>query len=188
MPVNLEFKAIYPDLKKAEQIARSLTRRPRVILHQIDSYFEITKGRLKIRELDQHHSELIYYERVNRKGSKFSDFVVVPLRSPSAGKYLCNKLFRKSIVVRKKRIVYLFQNSRIHIDDVQDLGQFVEFEVLVKKGRAQARALMKRLIGQFEVLPHHVVEGSYSDLLMAKSKRMRKSNGSQSLKGTSITA
>ncbi len=70
-------------------------------------------------------------------------------------------------------MLYLFNNARIHLDSVQGLGSFIEFEVLVTKGKTQAKSLMRTLSKKFSISKAAVIASSYSDLLF-RQKRVRK--------------
>ena len=165
MPKNLEFKAAIPALRSAIGICRRLQARRIGTLKQIDMYFTVKSGRLKLREINGEKFELIYYSRKDLKGSRYSDYVVVPLKGPEAMKSLCRLMFRVKTIVRKNRIVFLYRNARIHLDAVRGLGTFIEFEVIVTRGKRQARRLMDFLILEFGLSARSSVAGSYADLM-----------------------
>ena len=169
MPKNLELKSAYDSLAKAKRIARAMGAVHKGTLRQVDTYFNVRSGRLKLREIDGGEFELIYYKRANRKTSRYSDYRIVPLTEPRAARDLFRLLFGISVVVRKKRTLFLYQNARIHIDSVERLGTFIEFEVVVNRGRKQARALMQFLRKEFRIHPISLVGGSYSDMLRRKA-------------------
>ncbi|HEY6953440.1 MAG TPA: class IV adenylate cyclase, partial [Bacteroidota bacterium] len=124
--------------------------------------------RLKLREINGRTFELIYYRRKNIKGSRYSDYVIVPLEEPDSMKTVCRDIFGIKAVVRKNRMLYLLKNARIHIDVVKGLGTFVEFEVIVTQGKRQANRLMKLLIAEFGIKKRAVIAGSYIDLVLSK--------------------
>jgi predicted adenylyl cyclase CyaB len=86
---------------------------------------------------------------------------------------MLTSLFGILAVVSKTRHLYLYKNARIHIDMVRGLGTFVEFEVLVKRGKQQARRLMRELTKVFSIAPRSTMGISYSDLLFKKTARRR---------------
>ncbi|MGH2569470.1 MAG: class IV adenylate cyclase [Bacteroidota bacterium] len=174
MPRNLELKAHYLSAQLAERTARRLGARYKGSLQQRDTYFHITFGRLKLRETNRSRFELIYYQRPNKKSGRYSDFTIVLLPSAQAMKQVCTALFGKDVVVHKTRRLYLFRNARIHIDMVRGLGAFLEFEVLVTKGKRQAQALLAELIDVFKIPRRSFVGVSYSDLLRKKRTTVRK--------------
>ena len=168
MPKNLELKSLYDSLPRAKRIARAIGAVHKGLLLQVDTYFSVRSGRLKLREIDGEKFELIYYERANAKKSRYSDYRIVPLIEPRSARDLFRVLFGISVVVRKKRTLFLYQNARIHVDSVERLGSFIEFEVVVNRGKKQARALMQFLRKEFRINPTTLVGGSYSDLLRRK--------------------
>ncbi len=168
MPKNLEIKASIRSIQTALAICVRIGARRIETLKQTDTYFNVKKGRLKLREIDGKKSELIQYERINRKGRRYSDFVIVPLEKPTAMKVLCKLLLGVKAVVRKRRILFLYKNARIHVDSVKGLGSFVEIEVLVKRGKEQAQHLMDHLVLEFGISRQSSIAGSYVDLLSKK--------------------
>ncbi|MBF8296516.1 MAG: putative adenylyl cyclase CyaB [Bacteroidetes bacterium] len=168
MPKNFELKSHYDSLSRAKRIARAIGAAHKGTLRQVDTYFKVRSGRLKLREIDGEKFELIYYERANAKSSRCSDYRILPLAEPRSARDLFRVLFGISVVVRKKRTLFLYQNARIHIDSVERLGTFIEFEVVVNRGKKQARALMQVLRKEFRIDPRSLVGGSYSDMIRRK--------------------
>jgi adenylate cyclase class 2 len=168
MPTNLEIKARYPALARAKKISRALGARFGGTLKQTDTYFQVKRGRLKLREINEKKLELIYYRRKNTKGSRFSEYTVVELKGKESAKRVLLSLFEKEIVVKKMRELFHYKNSRIHVDFVVGLGGFIEFEVLVVRGKRQARQLMSYLKKQYGIEKSSLVAGSYSDMLLSR--------------------
>jgi adenylate cyclase class 2 len=168
MPKNLELKSSIPALRSALSVCVRIRARKKSILNQTDTYFKVKKGRLKLREINGKRSELIYYKRGNLKGSRYSDYVVIPVAEPKAIKSLCGILFDVKTVVKKRRMLFLYKNARIHIDIVSGLGTFIEFEVLVHHGKRQARRLMDFLILEFGISKQATIAGSYSDMMLKR--------------------
>jgi predicted adenylyl cyclase CyaB len=165
MPQNLEIKCTYPSLARAKKIAHSIGASPKGSMRQIDTYFKVKSGRLKLREIDCRQFELIYYRRPNARSSRYSNYTIVRLEEPQAAKSLFKSLFGVSVVVRKKRGLFLYKNARIHVDSVEALGTFLEFEVVVNQGKSQARKLMQFLMKEFEIERKMLLSESYSDLV-----------------------
>jgi adenylate cyclase, class 2 len=166
MPTNLEIKAKYPSLVRARKISSALGARFSGTLNQTDTYFKVKQGRLKLREINGKELELIYYSRANDRGSRYSDYTVLELKKKEAAKRVLNSLFETMVIVKKKRVLFLYKNSRIHVDSVAGLGGFVEFEVLVVRGKKQARQLMSFLRSEFGIDSSMLIAGSYSDMLL----------------------
>ena len=165
MPQNLELKARISSMSKAIRIARNLRVNFRGTIWQRDIYFNIPHGRLKLRMNRSKSAELIYYSRPNKKGERYSDYCILPVLDANSMDAFCSKAFGRKVVVEKSRKLYLYKNARIHIDNVRGLGYFIEFEVLVLKGKNQAESLMSTLIKHFGINYGEIISGSYEDLL-----------------------
>ena len=168
MPTNLEIKAKYSSLSQARRISRTLGARFGGTLKQTDTYFKVKRGRLKLREINEKELELIYYRRENARGSRYSDYTVLQLQKKEAAKRVLESLFETMVVVKKRRDLFLYKNSRIHIDSVAGLGGFVEFEVLLVQGKRQAQQLMSFLQSKFGIDSSSLIAGSYSDMLLKR--------------------
>jgi adenylate cyclase class 2 len=169
MRSNLELKAACRSLAVAEKIARRIKAKRVGVMYQTDTYYRVKSGRLKLREIDGSWSELIYYKRSDREGSRYSNYDVVPLSSVDPLKRLFRLLFGELAVVRKVRTLYIYRNARIHLDRVRGVGSFIEFEVLMKRGKRQAQTMMVFLKREFGIEQHSIIAGSYSDLIWNKS-------------------
>ncbi|MEK6755415.1 MAG: class IV adenylate cyclase [Bacteroidota bacterium] len=169
MPKNLELKASYYSLAAAHDVARRIGARHVGTMRQTDTYYRVRSGRLKLREINRKTSELIYYERANRHGSRYSTYAVIPLQEARAIKKVLRAVLGELIVVRKERTLFLYKNCRIHLDRVQGLGLFIEFEVLARRGKRQAEELMRFLRTEFGIHEDFVLAGSYSDLLQKRN-------------------
>jgi len=168
MPTNLELKAQFPSIEQGSLIAsRFIKRDPELLIH-VDTYFNVREGRLKLREKNLEEAELIYYLRNDIKSDKISDYSIVPVHDAEGLKQLFNRVWGVKVVVDNKRLLYLYENARIHLDNVGGLGTFIEFEVLITRGKSQASRLMRRLRETFGIGDDAVVAGSYSDLLIKK--------------------
>lgn len=168
---NLELKARIASLKRAQAVCRRVDAAYKGKLAQIDTYFRVRKGRLKLREINSKQFEIICYFRQNLKKSRYSNYLVVPVVDPKRTKELCSRLFGVRGVVRKNRFLYLFKNARIHIDAVKGLGTFIEFEVMVNQGKQQARQLMQFLTATFGIADDSIIAVSYVDLAVRKKTR-----------------
>ena len=137
-----------PELQRA--LAAALSDTPARELKQTDTYFNVPRGRLKLRESDG-AAELIYYQRSNRAGPKRSDYIPIAAADPAAMKTLLTEALGIRGVVRKTRFLFLVGNTRIHFDLVSGLGWFIELEVVLspgqtdEEGRAVATEVMRRL-------------------------------------------
>ncbi|MGD1046070.1 MAG: class IV adenylate cyclase [Bacteroidota bacterium] len=168
MPQNLELKARISSVSEALHTAHRLKAQAKGILQQRDIYYKVSRGRLKLRISNGGSAELIFYNRPNKKGSRYSDYFVLPIDDAIRTNALCTAAFRQKVVVEKKRRLFLYKNSRIHLDEVRGLGTFIEFEVLVRYGIRQAQKLLEVLSTEFAIKQTAILAFSYSDMLLQK--------------------
>ena len=167
MPINLELKARYASADEARARAAACGASPGGVLLQQDTYFRVPRGRLKLRETRGERGELIYYERPEETAERWSRFTREWLGDGAgAGRVLAEALGVLA-TVRKRRELYLFRDARIHIDEVEELGTFVEFEVTGGENSATL-ATMKELRSAFGIVESAVIKVSYSDMILAK--------------------
>lgn len=170
MPSNLEIKVKVDSLAPFRQRLERLDGCQRAaVLRQSDHYFHVPRGYLKLRVVSGGVSELIFYRRPRRAGTRESRYVKWPVNEPGIALGLLTAALGVETVVRKTREVFLVDGARIHLDRVAGLGTFVEIEVLIERaGRGSAR-LMKRLRDHLQ-LPASSTPGSYRDLRRAGSR------------------
>lgn len=164
MPRNLEIKIKVTSLApyRRHLAARESCERT-AMLRQADHYFHVRRGYLKLRVVPGGTSELIFYERPRRRGTRESRYTTWRVDEPGAALRLLAAALGVEAIVRKTREVFLVDGARIHLDRVAGLGTFVEIEVLMERaGRGSAR-LMQQLCDELE-LPATSTPGSYRDL------------------------
>ncbi len=164
---NIEIKARYADLERARLIARRLGAVEAGVLHQIDTFYKVEAGRLKLRQADPGPSQLIFYLRPDKAGARASEYDVVPVVEPGHLGLLLGAALGTLVEVRKQREVWLLDNVRIHLDTVQGLGNFVEFEVVVDAEHPEPGCWdeARQLMVHFELAEADLVAGAYADLL-----------------------
>ena len=167
MPTNLELKARYPSHQKAYACARACGAAREGLLIQQDTYFRVPRGRLKLRESEGEGAELIYYERSEETTERWSRFTREPVAAAAGLAHVLTEAFGVLAIVRKRRELYLFRDARIHLDLVEGLGTFVEFEVTGGETPATI-ATMRELRETFGIGDDTVVKASYSDLILEK--------------------
>lgn len=167
MAANIETKAIAADIRGLHARARQISGAPARVLEQQDTFFHTPHGRLKLREASGQGAELIFYSRPDQAGPKQSDYVVCGVPDPAALKQALSAALGVRGVVRKTRTLYLAGQTRIHLDEVESLGSFVELEYVLREGEDTAAAEQEvgRLLDALGVLPEHLVSGAYIDLL-----------------------
>lgn len=134
--------------------------------HQTDTYFNVQKGRLKLRE-GNIENNLIYYERVNENGPKNSHFNLIKVTDASGLKEVLKKALGIKIIIRKKREIYCIGNVKFHLDDVPELGKFVEIEAGNMLSDLEERKLQEQCefyTREFEIEPTDLIAASYSDM------------------------
>lgn len=166
---NLELKARCADLAAAETTARGLGATAGGTLHQVDSYFVTPAGRLKLRQIDGGGGELIYYERAEDSAVRWSHYYTAPVADCVALRDVLLRAYGLRLEVEKARVLFLYRNARIHLDRVERLGSFLEFEVPAATDsddeRERARQIMDQLMTAFGVRASDAVPASYADLL-----------------------
>lgn len=177
MPRNLEVKAKIASSESARELAESLHAKYAGTLHQTDTYFGVTHGRLKLREIDGAHAELISYDREESSTRRDSRFELFTVQNPSKLKSLLEASCGIRGIVEKTRILYLMdETTRIHLDEVKNLGSFVEFEVPVSND-AEAAEQLDSLIKQFGIGSGDFLRNSYIDLLLERIGSAPTKNG-----------
>lgn len=169
MATNLELKSGTESLTSAHQAARSMGLSPTETLDQTDVYFAVARGRLKLRRIVGKGAELIYYEREDERTARWSIYTRMAVSDPDVLQGMLTQALGVRGVVRKHRTVYLHDSARIHLDCVEGLGDFLEFEI-VETEEKTASALMEKLKAVFSVSRTAMIGGSYIDLLEARGK------------------
>ena len=173
MARNVEIKAAVPDFTRVTAALARLAPGPGEALVQEDTFFRCGRGRLKLRRLSATAGQLIYYERPDQAGPKTSEYTLAPTAEPDRLGAVLAAAHGVLAVVRKKRTVRMVGRTRVHLDAVEDLGCFVELEVMledgepVERGVAEARDLMTALGIEEDQLVSH----AYVDLLLAAAPR-----------------
>jgi adenylate cyclase, class 2 len=137
--------------------------------HQVDTYFQVKTGRLKLREGTIENS-FIFYDRPIQSGPKRSDVVISRPSNPGALKTVLVAALPVRVVVDKQREIYFIDNVKFHIDDVRDLGQFVEIEAIDASGERTEAELLQQCefyMAELGVRTKNLVPESYSELLLA---------------------
>lgn len=168
--INIEIKARCSDQAKVRAVLQGRNAEFKGVDHQVDTYFKVSKGRLKLREGEIENS-LIYYERENQSGPKQSDVTLYRCEKDSSLKVVLAKSLGVLVVVDKKREIYFIDNIKFHIDEVKSLGQFVEIEAIDKDGSIGKEKLLEQCqeyMSLFNILDTDLVKVSYSDLLLEK--------------------
>ena len=164
---NIEIKARVRSLTTMLTIAESISDQPVQVMHQEDTFFNTTNGRLKLREIALGSAQLIYYERTDINGPKRSDYHVIETDSPENLKTLLTLALGVRGVVKKTRYLYHLGQTRIHLDDVEGLGHFVELEVVLCAGQSdeKGQAIAEDLMDKLGIIKDDLIEHAYMDLI-----------------------
>jgi adenylate cyclase class 2 len=166
---NVEVKARLADVDGARALVAGLGAVFVWTDEQVDRYYELDGGRrLKLRTCGRAAAQLIRYDRPETSGIRASDYEITPVRDDAAAACLVPKT-PPLVTVRKRRELWQLENVRIHLDEVDGLGTFLELEAIVDGAydeRACTRAV-ERLLAALDLRAADCIRASYSDLLRA---------------------
>lgn len=168
---NIEIKAIYPDLARGAEAAEALGAAHHGRLSQTDTYFHASFGRLKLREIEGAGAELIAYQREDTARARPSDYEIARVGDPEAMRRALARALGVRVIVRKQRDLWIWKHVRIHLDRVEQLGAFLEFEGVMPGGASddEGRQEVEGLMKHFGIGPKDLQAGSYADLLMGRA-------------------
>lgn len=168
MAKNLEIKVQLKSHKDVKEILNKNKIRFKELLNQKDIYYKVNRGILKLR-IENDTQTLIFYDRNEKSKKRWSDYYLLDLSSTDANKYL-KRFLDVMVIVKKRRELYLYKNTRIHLDYVQGLGYFLELETRVLNGLNDAENRFNYLLDLLELRSKKEIRASYKDLLLAKKK------------------
>lgn len=161
-------KARYPDIEKAIQLVLKEGARPGGDERQVDTYFKIPTGKLKLREIEGKTGELIFYSREagTRSEGAICRYMIYRTDRPEELREVLASALGVDVEVRKRRLVYWIQNVKVNVDEVEGLGRFVEFEAQADRvGLPAARKQVERLMDLLGIRLEDLVGKSYSDMI-----------------------
>jgi predicted adenylyl cyclase CyaB len=173
MARNVEIKARIVDFESVRFAAEKLADSEPVEIFQDDTFFCCPNGRLKLRKFSANKGELIFYRRPDDSGPKESFYIVSPVTSPDTLRQALSLAYGECGRVIKHRTLYLVGRTRIHLDKVDGLGEFLELEVVlaedesVNAGAAVAHALLFNL----NIAPDQLIDCAYVDLLQKQANK-----------------
>ncbi len=175
---NIEIKAYCSNKEEIRKILKEKNADSKGIDKQIDTYFKVKKGRLKLREGNIENC-LIYYEREDISGPKKSDVSLFPIQKNSSLKQILLNSFDILVKVKKTREIYFIDNIKFHLDEVENLGDFIELEAIDKNGEIGAKTLLKQCreyLNLFKIKEQDLIENSYSDMILNTQIQIRQGN------------
>ncbi|WP_323898495.1 class IV adenylate cyclase [Aeromonas caviae] len=168
MPRNIEIKARIAGVDDLIPRAAAIADKGPVDIAQDDTFFRCESGRFKLRTLSPSAGQLIFYRRPDQQGPKESYYHITPTNEPDKLRetltLACGQIGR----VRKQRTLLLVGRTRIHLDQVQGLGHFLELEVVLEEDEPLEAGMQEAndIMAQLEVEPSQLIEGAYLDLLL----------------------
>lgn len=171
MPSNVEIKIKVEDLGRLRSRVETLADSGPDVLDQRDTFFGCRSGRLKLREFGDGSAELIAYRRPDTAGPKESAYVVAPVADVPTMTRALDAADGVLGVVRKRRWLYVVGQTRVHLDQVDGLGLFLELEVVLRDDQSvdEGAAIAEGLMRDLGLDPRDLVEGSYFDRLSSNS-------------------
>ena len=173
MPRNIEIKATVEDPSDLKRRVEAIADQEPTELHQIDTFFRSSNGRLKLREFGDGPAELIYYRRSNVAGPKESSYFVTPMPDPEKMRQILDAANGTLGIVKKRRLLYLIGQTRVHLDQVEGLGSFMELEVVLQDHQTtdDGVAIAQDLMTKLNILEDQLVDTAYFDLLHGEIQR-----------------
>lgn len=166
MARNIEIKARIASVEALVPLAAAIADEGPIDIHQDDTFFACAMGRLKLRCFPEGHGELIYYRRADQAGPKESFYLRTPIATPDVLRESLGLAYGETGRVRKHRTLFLLGQTRIHLDRVQGLGDFIELEVVLGEGESAEQGVQeaRRIMGLLSVDASQLIEGAYVDL------------------------
>jgi homotetrameric cytidine deaminase len=165
---NLELKARDADPRRSLERALAIGAEDRGEIAQRDTYFAHARGRLKLREQSPGATELIEYRRSDSTDPGPSEYRIAPVGDPEPLRDALDSALGTLVVVEKRRRLLVWDAVRIHLDEVEGLGSFLELEAVAEPGSdlGPEREKLERLRSELRIEDAALVAGSYSDLLL----------------------
>lgn len=162
---NVELKIELRDLTLARGICRTIGAAHIANLEQTDTYYRVPSGRLKKRECRGEPTEYVFYDRPDKARARLSHFSIYT-EAQALERFGVSPL-PVWVVVRKARELYMFGGVRIHLDSVEGLGHFIEFEALVSPSQTVTKChqALKELRQKFAAVLGEPIAKGYSDML-----------------------
>lgn len=165
---NLELKAPITNAEELVQKVVDIGAQFQWRKQQTDTYFNVATGKLKLREQEGSPAELIAYLRPEENGSRVSQYEIFETDEPDKLKRLLANTIGIRGIVSKQRTLYLWENVRIHFDEVEDLGQFIEFEAVMNQeaDMSVSRDRIDFLSRTLSITTGATVAGGYLEMLI----------------------
>lgn len=162
----MELKALDPTPQKSIEVCERIGAEDRGEIWQRDTYFQVPSGGLKLREERPGRPHLIQFARTDEPRERESEYRIVGVEDARELAAVLSACLGVRAVVSKRRRLFLWQHVRIHLDDVEGLGTFIEFEAVASERSDLVREhdLVRELLGAFAVADDRIVAHGYADL------------------------
>ena len=167
MARNIEIKTRIEDIEKLAAKVAAIADKGPFELFQDDTFFTCPNGRLKLRTFSATEAELIFYRRPDQTGPKESVYSIAPVTAPDKIREVLSQAYGQTGRVIKHRTLFLIGRTRVHLDRVEGLGDFLELEVVLteKEASEDGAAVADELLFKLGIQPENLIEGAYVDLL-----------------------
>jgi predicted adenylyl cyclase CyaB len=164
---NVEIKARLPDPEQVIRQIEEIANTGPICLDQQDTFFNCPRGRLKLRMIADSAAELIYYVRPDSTEPSESNYIRSLVHDPASLFELLSKALGVRGAVNKRRMLYIAGQTRIHLDEVEGLGAFIELEVMLRpeQDTGEGLRIAREFIGSLGILGADLVDKAYIDLL-----------------------
>ncbi|MGA8274338.1 MAG: class IV adenylate cyclase [Candidatus Sulfotelmatobacter sp.] len=171
MPTNIEIKAVLTNRAATEAATARLSDSGPETIHQEDFFFCSDRARLKLRVFASDRGELIRYERTNVADARGSHYLIARTSDPQKLLEILRAELGAAGVVKKTRTLYLIGQTRVHIDEVSGLGEFLELEVVLRpeQTEAEGKKIANSLLAELGIGKEQLLAEAYVDLLARKS-------------------
>ncbi|MFY9648140.1 MAG: class IV adenylate cyclase [Terriglobales bacterium] len=172
MPSNIEIKAVLLDWARVETAAAQLSDAAPEVIHQEDIFFHCDGARLKLRILGPQSGELIRYERNDVADARRSRYVIARTSDPYSLLEILSKSLAKTGVVKKTRKLYRIGQTRVHLDRVEGLGDFLELEVVLRReqNEKEGATIVEIMLAALGISEDQLIAEAYVDLLARRSQ------------------
>jgi predicted adenylyl cyclase CyaB len=171
MPRNIEIKAKVNNFNHLRLLIEKIAGNPVQLIFQEDIFFNSPSGRLKLRIYTPDRGELIYYQRPDQDGPKGSNYIISPTTEPHSLKEVLTSACGVRGVIRKQRELYRVGQTRIHLDRVDGLGEFLELEFVMQKGQTDTEGMetLEYLLDKLGIEKKDLINCAYIDLLSQRT-------------------
>ena len=168
---NIEIKAHLNNYDETRALVEIFCPEPERTEQQVDTFFNTDKGRLKLREAST-KSALIYYDRPDTVDPSPSDIAISFIDEPDTLKDVLSKSLGIRRIVKKERTLYLYGQTRIHLDKVEGLGNFLELEVVLEENQSEedGKQIAQDILNKLNINDSDLLDKAYVDLLEESDK------------------